>query len=588
MNKKSIKEERQLIKKSLFSLLLLLNLLFLFPLAGKGEEYGNKKSLSPEKIAIDALEKDSPKKNFFEQEKKAKEAIHALSLIPVQSGGRVKPFDTVAREGLRLFYGKSSLKARAAVEVFLSILLYPDFWKNYPLLHINYKAIKSDLGLEDKKHFSYMEVVQKEKLTILFSELDKKNQNQEKLDPYFQAVSILRNQIFLFHHLVTGKLFAVLPPAADEKTSKWKGLDELSEDLRIPFVLVLAYFESENKEKQKASVQKIKEFTDLLRKKNPSLYPSEASIAREVHYNNFRPFRVSWVLSIITFFFFLAFFFGQKKWLGRLSLALYTFTLLLITYGFYLRVMISGRPPVTNMYESVIWVAFGCALFGFFIYLFYKKPIIPLASLLISIFGFMLADLSPVVLDESIHPLEPVLRSNFWLLIHVVTIALSYAAFALALGISNIALAPFVFFRRMPKLFTMKEMALYAYRAVQLGVLLLGAGTLLGGLWADYSWGRFWGWDPKETWALIAFLGYIALLHARYRGMLQELGFLVASIFSFLLVLMAWYGVNFVLGAGLHSYGFSSGGNIPIFVYIVLQSIFVLYAIFCYRTVESK
>jgi ABC-type transport system involved in cytochrome c biogenesis permease subunit len=162
----------------------------------------------------------------------------------------------------------------------------------------------------------------------------------------------------------------------------------------------------------------------------------------------------------------------------------------------------------------------------------------------------------------------------------VLTITISYSAFAISLAVGNMALAPFVFLGRESKIFPLKDMALYAYRSVQVGVFLLGAGTILGGVWADYSWGRFWGWDPKETWALIAFLGYVAIIHARFRGMLREFGFLAACIIAFLLVVMAWYGVNFVLGAGLHSYGFSSGGNTEMFIYCAVQCAFVGYAIF--------
>ena len=91
-------------------------------------------------------------------------------------------------------------------------------------------------------------------------------------------------------------------------------------------------------------------------------------------------------------------------------------------------------------------------------------------------------------------------------------------------------------------------------------MILLASGTVLGGVWANYSWGRFWGWDPKETWALIALLGYLAVLHGRYAGWLDTFGFAVGSVVAFLGVLMAWYGVNFVLAAGLHSYGFGGGG----------------------------
>ena len=106
-----------------------------------------------------------------------------------------------------------------------------------------------------------------------------------------------------------------------------------------------------------------------------------------------------------------------------------------------------------------------------------------------------------------------------------------------------------------------RPMHFWLYRVIQLGVLLLAAGTILGGVWANYSWGRFWGWDPKETWALIALLCYILTLHGRLAGWWTQFGLVVASVVCFLAVLMAWYGVNFVLGKGLHSYGFGIGGE---------------------------
>lgn len=113
------------------------------------------------------------------------------------------------------------------------------------------------------------------------------------------------------------------------------------------------------------------------------------------------------------------------------------------------------------------------------------------------------------------------------------------------------------------------------YRAMQFGVVLLAAGTLLGGVWADYSWGRFWGWDPKEVWALIALLTYLIVLHGRYAGWVGQFGFAAWTVLCFSSVVMAWYGVNFVLGVGLHSYGFSAGGQGTVGTAILLQLLFV-------------
>ena len=106
-----------------------------------------------------------------------------------------------------------------------------------------------------------------------------------------------------------------------------------------------------------------------------------------------------------------------------------------------------------------------------------------------------------------------------------------------------------------------KPLSNFIYRTMQVGVLLIAAGTILGGVWADYSWGRFWGWDPKEVWALITLLVYLIPLHGRFAGWVNTFGLVVASVVCFLSVVMAWYGVNFVLGVGLHSYGFVEGGS---------------------------
>jgi cytochrome c-type biogenesis protein CcsB len=227
--------------------------------------------------------------------------------------------------------------------------------------------------------------------------------------------------------------------------------------------------------------------------------------------------------------------------------------------GFAMRIAISGRPPVSNMYESVIYVGFGVAVFGLIFELIYRTKVILLAAAGVSTVALVLADNCPAILDPSLRPLEPVLRSNFWLIIHVMTITLSYAAFALAMGIANVTLGYHLF--GSANMTAIAALNRFTYKAMQVGVLLLAAGTILGGVWADYSWGRFWGWDPKEVWALVALLGYLCVLHARFAGWVGQRGLPALAVACFSLIVMAWYGVNFVLGAGLHSYGFGGGGQ---------------------------
>jgi cytochrome c-type biogenesis protein CcsB len=296
---------------------------------------------------------------------------------------------------------------------------------------------------------------------------------------------------------------------------------------------------------------------------NPA-YPDTTTTELELWYNRTVPFQKAWIYGLLASVA-LAGSLLTSRWLLP-SRVLYIGGLLACAAslgwsiaGFSSRVWISGRPPISNMYESVIWVAFMCAVFGLVLELIYRQGIIGMAGALVSTLGFVLADQLPLTLDPKISPLVAVLRSNYWLIIHVITIVSSYAAFALAWGLGNLNLGMMLFVPQRGDL--IKTMSQFCYRAIQIGVILLFLGTMLGGFWAAESWGRFWGWDPKEVWALIAFLCYIIPLHARYIGWVKDFGLAVCSVVCFAAIVMAWYGVNFVLAAGLHSYGFGGGDN---------------------------
>jgi ABC-type transport system involved in cytochrome c biogenesis permease subunit len=449
----------------------------------------------------------------------------------------------------------------------------------------------------------------------------------------------------------------------------------------------------------------------------PSRYPAPQAMARETLFNAFNPFYwapAGYLVALALLAMSLGFGTGAAADRPRpaatvLGRALYVGGMLgllagiaIEVVGFALRVKISGWAPVTNMYETVIWVSLVTAVLGLVFELIFRRTFAALAASGVALLGTVLAANVPL-LDPSIRALQPVLRSNYWLTIHVLTEVSSYAAFALAMGLGLIATmyyltatyrrspgflelavpllpgvpllaagvagiiasnggfggglspatAATVFnvsaalacvggalsivgggallgelisrmtfrgeealagaelageepgpaatavqtvtfgeadgpvatltkpsvaeiralaARQRPKLdarglamqqtaATIKPLANFIYRTMQVGVLLIAAGTILGGVWADYSWGRFWGWDPKEVWALITLLVYLIPLHGRFAGWVNTFGLVMASVVCFLSVIMAWYGVNFVLGVGLHSYGFVEGGS---------------------------
>jgi hypothetical protein len=181
-----------------------------------------------------------------------------------------------------------------------------------------------------------------------------------------------------------------------------------------------------------------------------------------------------------------------------------------------------------------------------------------------------------------------VLRSNYWLTVHVLTIVSSYAGGTLAWGLANITLAMMAFGKGRRE--TLHTLSQFTYRAMQIAVLLLAAGTFLGGWWAAESWGRFWGWDPKEVWALIALVCYVIPLHARYIGWVKDFGLAVSAVVCYAAIVMCWYGVNFVLGAGLHSYGFGGGG--PWWVFwaglINIEWVIIASMLYLHRQTASK
>ena len=225
--------------------------------------------------------------------------------------------------------------------------------------------------------------------------------------------------------------------------------------------------------------------------------------------------------------------------------------------GFGFRYVLSPWGPVTNIYETVVYVAGIVALMGLILTITSKQAIYTVAA------GFgggicaLIGEMMPPDLGADISTLQPVLRSKYWLIVHVLTIVASYGAFLMGWLLANIFM---VAAWRGKREVTAVEGRLI-YRCIQVGVVLAITGTLLGAWWADEAWGRFWGWDPKEVWALILILVYLIPLHLRYTGMVQNTGLAAWSVFGFLSVIYSWYGVNFLLGAGLHSYGFGDGGQ---------------------------
>jgi ABC-type transport system involved in cytochrome c biogenesis permease subunit len=276
----------------------------------------------------------------------------------------------------------------------------------------------------------------------------------------------------------------------------------------------------------------------------------------------------------------------------------------MLSYGILLRWEIAGRVPASNMYESLLFLGWGVGLFAVLAMLLFKNRLVPLTASIMAALSLFLADILP--LDPFVRPPPPVLMDTVWMAIHVPVIMVSYSVLAIGVLIAHLQVVTMAVAPGRTKLATAFDDLHYWY--IHVGSILLLAGIVTGSMWGASSWGRYWGWDPKEVWSLVALLGYLTILHVRldtsrvpvwafavggalvlgvfaivgYRlgaatpvrvlslaGAALALALFVLahgqfatalkSILCFWLVLMTYVGVNFVLGMGLHSYGFGKG-----------------------------
>lgn len=477
---------------------------------------------------------------FFSQITLADFKVHPLCEsitedIPVQAGGRVKPYLVLADESIKYLSGKGYKTLNASKsDIFCSLIFYSReaTQVKFPILveHIETKAF---LGLdEDDQYIDAEELVLKENL--LRSEIIGLKENNS----YKKDLNKLYGRLDLYKKIISGQAYTVY----NDQT--WKQLAE--------------YFEAPNTEIMRV----ISESKVNFEQNNESNYMLELTY--------FKSHIFSYCMLVVLLGIFLTVLVRSLKPAVIVSLIV----ILIQIIGMAMRVLISGRAPITNMYETVMFSGFGALLLALIILIFKREKIFLLAGLgynLLCLFMMMFAN---NMLSSSISPLVPVLRDNFWLSTHVSTIILSYAALALTWLVANIALVKLRLGKMTKADYRYHQNLIYT--CMKVGVVLLAAGIILGGIWADYSWGRFWGWDPKETWSLIVLLFYMAIMHGKYSSWIDTHRFVLLSAAGFMTVMMAWFGVNYILASGLHSYGFSEGGAIFLGSFFAIQIIILI------------
>ncbi|NET33691.1 MAG: cytochrome c biogenesis protein CcsA, partial [Cyanothece sp. SIO1E1] len=452
------------------------------------------------------------------------DGLDSLRTLAVQIDGRKKPIDTVAKETVAKIHGSTTYTSADGstedyLSTYLSMWVNARNWNEEPIVLVSYRPLKEAVGLElDRKHFTFQELMANRQLGAIVGQAHENQLNDKTLSRNQREALTIEERLQLLFESVENTHLPIVPhPSAPKGT--WVGLSDAKQfyapEAIAPLLAQFGLIQQSLLRGATSHLAMVGQLATELKQGlvalSPDIYPAASGLQREVHFNHFHPFAKAWMLYSIAFTV-MVLSFWLKPWnLYWGAIGVFTAGIGIQSYGFFLRMQIAGRPPVTNMYESVVWVGFGIAAIALTFELISRARYYLIAAAPLSVVCLVLADSLPAVLDPSIAPLVPVLRDNFWLSIHVPTIALSYASFALALGLGHVALGNTLFAANATQRF--KTLSQLNYRVLQVGVLLLTAGIILGGIWAHFSWGRFWGWDPKETWALIALLCYLAPLH---------------------------------------------------------------------------
>ncbi|MCF8335494.1 MAG: c-type cytochrome biogenesis protein CcsB [Bacteroidales bacterium] len=511
--------------------------------------------------------------------------------------GRTKPLFTLSNDVLRKVNRNNEYEGLNSMQVFLG--MYYDFqnWKDEPLIKISNKRVRNVLGLNGK-YASIDQLVDMQnnsyKLRQYVQEAYSKSSAQR--NEFDKEVIKVDERVNICFMIISGDFLKIFPLRND--TEQWGKPQNAvqyvkSEDDSLFISNILGRFRqaatSGNLNQAKQCINSIKEYQ---RKYTRYELPSKQKVNAEIFYYKsgifeklFPFYAISGLILLILLM--SGIIYGRKRsslgfkvliWIIGIGFAFHT-------AGFILRWYISGHAPMSNGYESMIFVSWVILLGGF---LFVRRSKLTLAatSILASL-TLMVAHLS--FMDPEITNLVPVLKS-YWLTLHVSVITGSYGFLGMAaiLGLIVMILYALVSDNKHDRILdTIKDLTVINYKSMILGHYLLTIGTFLGAIWANEAWGRYWGWDPKETWSLITIIVYSFVIHSRHiPGFKSLFAFNGLSLFAFSSVLMTYFGVNYYL-TGLHSYAGGEAVPIPAFVYISVILLLGL-ALYAYRNRNRK
>ncbi len=536
--------------------------------------------------------------------------------IPVLVGGRVKPLDTVARNSLLIIHGKQSVrladgKQIDAMQWLTDLLFRAPVADACPVFVIQNAEVLGLFGWEqsDRKYFAFAQ------LAPFLRQIDEQGDQSDKLQSvqrsaYQNAVVNLRNALVLYQRLknsvqpegtenFVAELDAfdnALPEAAKaarqreaggtfdqaklnrvvELLQRYQRIAEAAYVLAVPSAKPSEWHSiGENLVESVAAgkidpiVKLYAQIGDAYRANNRSLFSQQVDLLAgalakeqptaakrtsfEFFFNQVDPFTHSMVLYVLAFLLACGSWLGWSRPLNRAAFYLLFLALAVHTFGLVSRMYLQERPPVTNLYSSAIFIGWGAVIVSLILERIFRDGI---GAACAGAIGFITLIIAHHLAGsgDTLEMLQAVLDTNIWLATHVVAITTGYSAMFLAGMLATIYIVRGVFTRSLKKE-TADSLTRMTYGVVCFATLFSFVGTVLGGIWADQSWGRFWGWDPKENGAVLIVLWCAIILHARWGGFIRQRGLMIMAIFGNVVTSFSWFGVN-MLGVGLHSYGF--------------------------------
>ncbi len=502
-----------------------------------------------------------------------------------------------------------------ATEWLADTMMKPELADTYPVFRIDHPDVLGLLGFQqkDKKYFSYQQIQpflnEIERLRKLAEPIESVQRSSfqrdilklyHQVDLYYRLKNSLRveedlnfvNELNLFEKAIpagalafrghqegggfnqkdldllmeftnryeflsqAAYIFVIPSPQVAEGRAPWISigqslLNSLGQQTIDPAVrsyatMITAYREPN----APAFNQSLMQFQEQLK----ATFPNELSkINFEFRFNHFQPFYKSMIFYVLVFILILLTWLKESDTLRRTAFYLLLLGFAIHTAGLISRMYLHGRPPVTNLYSSAIFVGWGSVLLGIILERIYRNGV---GALTVSAMGFLTLLIAHHLSGDgdTLEMLRAVLDTNYWLATHVVVVTLGYASTFLA-GFLAIVYIFRGFFTRSLDAATAQSLERMVYGIICFATLFSFTGTVLGGIWADQSWGRFWGWDPKENGALIIVLWNALILHARWGKLIGQQGLMTMVIFGNIVTIFSWLGVN-MLGVGLHSYGF--------------------------------